>query len=391
LDTKAPLGLNDFTGVSADKSSIVWSWTPVSLETNFKYYKIIYGRDLEDVRNATGTALVWDNSDDADLSIIGTAGTIVEGLSEGTRYYAGIWAVDSFGNEATVLESQFVTKTTQDDSETIPPFIPVLNQPQTQANQSGILVSGIAEINSENDLYVDGEIMIPGFAETQSDGKFNGIIKLDKGKHEIYVISKDKDGNSSNRSKITNIEIDFEQENKQTSETIPAITNKAGTDEATIIKDVYKAAESLVLQRPQVIEVKGIDAGNNIKFVGKGVANSEVVVFIHSEQVIAYRVQVNENGDWILSHSQDNAELAEGDHEVYALTLDAKSQAKSRISDIKKFQVKLSPLAVFLSYFDLPTTLLTIFVLLMGIVVFSIWRRKQTKTNKSNGNTAEKK
>jgi hypothetical protein len=186
------------------------------------------------------------------------------------------------------------------------------------------------------------------------------------------------------------VEIDYGQENNQTSVTIPAITDKAETDEATIIKDVYKAAESLILQRPEVIEVKGIDAGNNIKFVGTGVANSEVIVFIHSEQVIAYRVQVDENGNWSLNHSQDNAELAEGGHEVYALTLDAKSQAKSKISNIKKFQVKVNSLAVFLSYFDLPTTLLTIFVLLMGIVVFIIWRKKQTKINKNNGNTTEK-
>ena len=144
------------------------------------------------------------------------------------------------------------------------------------------------------------------------------------------------------------MDIDFGMENKKVSEateTIPTITNEAVADEAVadeaaIIKDVYKAAESSVLQRPQVIEVKGIDAGNNIKFVGTGVANSEVIVFIHSEQVVAYRVQVDENGGWSLNHSQDNAELAEGGHEVYALTLDAKSQAKSKISDIKKFQVK---------------------------------------------------
>jgi hypothetical protein len=382
LDTAAPLGLNDFIGVSADKSSIVWSWTPVISETNFKYYKILYGKNLEDVQNQTGTALAWDTSKDNDLSIAGTAGTIITGLSEGTKYYAKIWAVDTFGNEANVLESEFITKTTLDDSAAISPFAPILNQPSVSTNLSGILISGIADINSDNDLYVDGEIVIPGFAQTQSDGKFNGTLTLEEGKHEIYIMSKDSDGNLSERSNIVTIDIGLGQGNKKTSETISTITDKAGTDEATIIKDVYKAAESLVLQRPQVIEVKGTDAGNNIKFVGTGVANSEVVVFIHSEQVIAYRVNVDANGDWMLSHSQDNAELAEGDHEVYALTLDAKSQSKSRISDIKKFQVKTSPIAVFLSYFDLPTTLLTIFVLLMGIVVFIIWRKKQIKINK---------
>jgi hypothetical protein len=380
LDTKAPLGLSDFAGVSSGKSFIVFSWTPVISETNFKHYRIFYGQNFEDVQNMANTASIWDETDDADLSMPGTAGTIITGLSENTKYYAKIWAVDDFGNQATFLESQFTTKNAQYDS-TTPPNTPILNHPSKPAN-SGVMVSGIADTNSENDLYVDGELVIAGFAQTQSDGKFNGNIKLDKGEHEIYVISKDSEKNSSKCSNIIKVFIDSGLENDQTSLSVPSIIDKAGTDEAAIIKDVYKAAESSILQRPEVIQVKGIDAGNNIKFAGTGVANSEVIVFIHSEQVIAYRVQVDGNGTWSLNHSQDNAELAAGDHEVYALTLDAKSQAKSKISDIKKFQVKINPLAVFLSYFDLPTTLLTIFVLLSGIVVFYIWRRKQAKTNK---------
>ncbi len=379
LDTKAPFGLDNFKAVSSDSSSIVWSWTPIYSETNFKYYRIIYGQNLEEVQNQTGSALVWDISDDADLSVMGTAGTIITGLSEGIKYYACIWAYDSFGNKTTVSNSYFITKLDQDYSVTIPPFTPILHQPPASTTQPGVLISGISESNSEYDFYVDGEIVIPEFAETKSDGKFTGSITLEEGKHGIYVISIDGNGNSSEPSNIVNVEIVPERENLLVLKDIPNDTEKPGTDKEAAIKDVYQAVESLILQRPQIVDVKGINAGNNILFVGKGIPNSEVVVFIHSEQVIAYKVQVNENGDWSLSHSQNNAELAEGDHEVYALTLDAKSQVKSKISDIKKFQVKVSPLAVFFSYFDLPTTLMTIFILLMGIIVLLVWRGKKAK------------
>ncbi len=384
LDTKAPAGLSDFSGVSADKNSIVWSWTPVNSETNFKYYKIYYGRDLTDVQNATGTALVWDNNSDPDLSLSGTSGTVISGLSEETRYYAKIWAVDSFGNDTTIAESQFITKSTQGGNENVAPFTPILNLPQEPALQEGIIISGISEPGSDIDLYIDGEKIISGFAKSQkSDGKFTCTIKLKKGNYKIYVVSTDSDGNSSKPSKITNVKIGSGLKDIPASEDISIETGKAGTDKDTIVKDVFQAMESQILQKPQIIEVKGTDTGNNIRVTGKGIPNSEVVVFIHSEQVLIYRVKVNENGDWALSHSQNFVELAEGDHEVYAITLDAKSQVKSSISEIKQFQVKVNRLAVILSYFDLPTTLLTIFVLLIGIVVFCIWRIRRGKAKKT--------
>ena len=68
----------------------------------------------------------------------------------------------------------------------------------------------------------------------------------------------------------------------------------------SVADDVFQAKKSMIMQRPQVIEVKGTDAGNNIQIVGKGIPNSEVVVFIHSEQVLVYRLKVNEDGGWTL-------------------------------------------------------------------------------------------
>jgi len=300
-----------------------------------------------------------------------TAFTVIGGLEKNVTYYAKIYAYDNFGNRSASEVARFITESTVEDDGNATPPDPIINDPQNQENGPGIIVTGIAQSGSSIDLYVDGEKMFEGFAEAGEDGRFSGVVVLKEGKHKIHVAAVDNYGNSGINSNTVSVDICSKKE--------ISATLKTGTGNNAFAEDVFNARESEILQRPQIIEVKGTDKDNNIKIMGKGIPNSEIIIFINSEQVLVYRVNVNEDGDWALNHSQNFVALAEGEHEVYALTLDAKSQVKSSLSDIRKFHVSINRLAVILSYFDLPTTLLTIFVLLAGIAVFYIWRLRHNE------------
>lgn len=102
LDNAVPATLSGFASTATTSSTITWGWTAPSTESNFSHYEIWYGETQSDVNNRTGTATEWDNSDDTDLATMATASTTITGLSENTTYYAKIWAIDTYGNEATL-------------------------------------------------------------------------------------------------------------------------------------------------------------------------------------------------------------------------------------------------------------------------------------------------
>ena len=423
----------------------------------------------------SGVAQKWDNSDDALLSSMGTASTEITELSSGTDYYAKIWAVDIFGNNSTVSEAQIKTESSGRRRRPTP-FTPILNQPETPTGQATINLSGIAKVNSEIYLYIDGQKQTTPIATTQDDNTFSGLTTLSEGEYEVYITSKDQSQNESQPSTSRIVVVDFslieEVETEETAEEnnenleadiinneeIVAIVdsvekikntediegvvdieesilsdeqerveNELADDEvdsddvdteqmvnesvlidtkivmtenesdkgivfieaedkfadaSTLMKDISVAKESVILQIPQVVQVANVSVGNSINFSGTGVPNSEVIVFIHSEQAVVYRTGVDMEGNWEFDHSQDDIELEEGDHEVYVMTLDANSKVKSRASVITKFRVEKNYLAVILSYFDLTTTLLTVLVTLVGIAVLLVSKNRQLATNK---------
>ncbi len=110
IDTRPPLGLGTFNNTDSTYSSVGLAWNAVT-ETNFDEYEIWYGTVLADVQNRTGTADVWNSTDDEDMSDKLTTSTLVTGLSTSTKYYFKIWALDDYGyEEAGELDSS----TTQD-------------------------------------------------------------------------------------------------------------------------------------------------------------------------------------------------------------------------------------------------------------------------------------
>ncbi len=125
---------------------------------------------------------------------------------------------------------------------------------------------------------------------------------------------------------------------------------------------------------PEVSAVKQSTISNNIQLNGKAIPGSQVAIFIHSDQVVVYSTKVKNDGTWSYLHSQDEVALTPGQHTVFAVTYDPGSRVKSKVSEIKTFVVTKNRLAEFRKYLDLPTTLLTLFVLLLGIVY--LWTRK---------------
>ncbi|NQU83616.1 MAG: hypothetical protein HQ536_02800, partial [Parcubacteria group bacterium] len=144
-----------------------------------------------------------------------------------------------------------------------------------------------------------------------------------------------------------------------------------------IIESVEVAEE--ILSPPTISEVTPMATSNAIDFRGSGIPNSEIIIFIHSEQFLVYNVDVGEDGLWSFRHSQDNVVLAPGEHTVYAITLDRNSKTRSRPAQIRSFIVENSYLSIILSYFDLLTTILTIFVILTGLAYFLLRKGGSTK------------
>lgn len=102
LDLGGPSGLASFASSSTTSSTITWTWTAATSESNFDHYEIWYGTTQSDVENRTGTASEWDADNDASFSTMATVTTTITGLSENTSYYAKIWAIDDYGNETTL-------------------------------------------------------------------------------------------------------------------------------------------------------------------------------------------------------------------------------------------------------------------------------------------------
>lgn len=117
LDNLAPSGLSALTAGATTAITQVLNWSAVT-ETNFNHYEIWYGTNQSDVQNRSGSALEWDNGDDANLSTISTATTTIAGLSADSTYYYKIWAIDNYGNSQTVVDINATT----DGSSQIWPF-----------------------------------------------------------------------------------------------------------------------------------------------------------------------------------------------------------------------------------------------------------------------------
>ena len=132
----------------------------------------------------------------------------------------------------------------------------------------------------------------------------------------------------------------------------------------------------LIRLNTQAIEVPGIQAskvndinasvpvaGNDVfTFSGNALPNQDVVVYVHSDQAVIYRAHTNDQGIWKVEHSQNDIELAPGDHTIYAVGVDTQAKIKSRPSAVN-LHVKKNFWVMMFKYLNLQTIIVSLAVL----------------------------
>lgn len=102
VDTAAPLGLLSLTKFAGTESSVTLNWSPDITDANFNHYELWHGVSQSDVINRGGAAQKWSVANDPNLSLLTTIATVISGINLTSDYFVKIWAVDNYGNEATV-------------------------------------------------------------------------------------------------------------------------------------------------------------------------------------------------------------------------------------------------------------------------------------------------
>ncbi len=147
---------------------------------------------------------------------------------------------------------------------------------------------------------------------------------------------------------------------------------------AAVLQALSQTKESPILARPEVGTIQQSSVANKIELSGKGIPRAKIALFIHSDQVVVYTTEADDNGNWRYTHDQNKTKLSPGEHTLYAVTYDSDSGIKSRPTPVKTFFVKENRLAIILSYFDVWTTLLTLGVAVV-VIVFLAVRKLQNK------------
>lgn len=107
IDTAPPSGLDNLAVDSVTATTVSLSWDTAS-DSNFNHYEIWYGTSLSDVNNRSGSAVEWDDSDDANLATAATTSTSIN-LALGSTYYFKIWAFDDLAENSALSSHEATT------------------------------------------------------------------------------------------------------------------------------------------------------------------------------------------------------------------------------------------------------------------------------------------
>lgn len=223
VDTKAPVGLISLSKFSATTTQVTLNWSSGVSDANFDHYEIWHGSNENDVQNRTGVASKWSVASDSGLSNINTISSIITGLSLTGNYYAKIWAVDSYGNEATVSDINVyevapvvIVPTVIAGGgggapiiDTISPGSPILALLDSPINTSAVVVSGLAEPRARIDLYDNGVLVGRFNSVVDDNGEFRQRFTFGEGVHSLSVKAVDFANNASEFSNTVNLVVDF--------------------------------------------------------------------------------------------------------------------------------------------------------------------------------------
>jgi hypothetical protein len=138
------------------------------------------------------------------------------------------------------------------------------------------------------------------------------------------------------------------------------------------VREIVIARELPGVPVPAITGVN-LGAANNIfAFSGITIPNTDVVVYVHSDQALLYRAHSDSSGVWKVNHSQDLIELAPGEHTIYAVAVDSAAKVKSAPSNVVIFTVSRNFWIELFNYLNLKTTAGALVVLVA--VAFWLYR-----------------
>lgn len=213
LDTAAPIGLADLTKVVSDATSAKLGWAAAT-DSHFNHYELWTGALENDVLNRSGAAVKWSMADDAALGLAATNQTTITGLDLSAEKFVKIWAIDNFGNEASVSAISLpiyvpptpttTPTTTPPTPTTTPPVTPTAPEPSSGSARVLILESEISSTTTVVDLTPPSapEILSPlNNAELSEDfpkfiglAELSAVVKLILNKKELAETRADESG-----------------------------------------------------------------------------------------------------------------------------------------------------------------------------------------------------
>jgi len=266
---------------------------------------------------------------------------------------------------------------------TVAPEVPVVLSPFNNSNtvESFPVISGLAAPLSVLEVVLDDKNTFTSQASIDGNWQFvvPSSLALSNGQHSFAFRTVDAANNRSNSTVLVLNKIPTPTPIIST-QILPISTSTSAIGTPVPTFEPVPPA-SLIRLNTQAIEVPGIQApvissvsalttgtGNDFIFSGTALPNQDVVVYVHSDQGVIYRAKADEHGLWQVVHSQNDIELASGDHTVYAVGIDSQSQVKSRPSTLNIFTVNKNIWVMIFGYLNLQTTIISLLVLCSTIL-----------------------
>jgi hypothetical protein len=255
------------------------------------------------------------------------------------------------------------------------PATPIIISPinNTNITESTPIITGVAQPLTTLEIILDNKNTF--ISQIADDGSWQFVVpstlSLSNGRHSFGLRILDAAGNRSDQVLLVVNKISVPKISVPPV-TIPVISGIIPSEAVSPIPPA-----SLIRLNTQAIEVPGIQipkvnninasvptTGNDVfTFSGNALPNQDVVVYIHSDQAVIYRAHADSQGVWRVEHSQNDIELAPGDHTVYAVGIDAQAKIKSRPSAVNIFTVKKNFWVMIFKYLNLQTTIVSLTVL----------------------------
>lgn len=259
-----------------------------------------------------------------------------------------------------------------------PPDPPILLSPKNgeEITESTPLLVGVAEPLSKVFITLDG---INTFDVTVDDkGAWQFKIPTDfilkDGDHTFVLIATDQ---AENTSAATTVNV------KKTTASlleniIPIGSNSISVPEETtqLIRENVNATEDKGVPIPIVSGVKIAAARDGFMFTGTALPRQDIIVYVHSDQALIYHTTADKDGIWTINHSQDQVELAPGEHTIYAVAVDKSAQIKSQPSLVSTFTVSKNFWVSLFERLNLQTTIITLITVLLTLV-WLYWIKKK--------------